>query len=1799
MKSSLTLAWRLLTIAALLMGLTGPLGVPFAQAAESPAAPRGLAATPVVDGTIDTAYGPPVAQDPSGDGNGNANLDLLDLYVTSDADYVYFAFTVNADLSAANWGKYVIYLDTDGVSGSGATSDAWGRNVAADAAHRPEVAIYTWVDSPPYDVGHTQVVSWTAATTSWDWGSVAQLDEAALGAGTTSVLEWKVSKAKLGNPSGFWLEVWDTGGGGGDNAQDTINFPADDWNAADWSAQAALSVSTPYIAIDGSREATWEAPLASDPLSDIDEPNLDLANLYLAEDAGSYYLGFDAFASTWGMTYGVYLDTDQVSGSGAASDPWGRAVAAVSDHLPEYALYVWHEDTDVLQDAQLTAWNGSGWDYPTLVSLGGEQAYDPANDWIEYRIPKSALGNPSALALEAFTTGGSGHAQDSVPSDPNVAYTTPDWGSDTTTLSAFAVYPVPSLSLNLTAPDENAKFATAAIDVTGTVSPASGVTVTVDLNGTAFYTPTIAASGVFTQPVTLAVGSNTITVTATDGVSSAQAVRHVTYGASHDNDIWWDALAHDSRDPLYRVPGGPVTTGIAVTLRFRSAQNDLTGVQVRVWDDRPDTETLYDMSLASSDGTYDWWELTLPASDLPTVYWYRFIARDGDAVAYYEDDDARTGGLGEPFAESPDNSWQLTVYDPAFRTPDWVKNAVFYQIFVDRFRDGDPTNDPAAGSFFYDDPRGTITRSNTTEWNTPVCDPRDAGDPDCAGTWSQNFYGGDLQGVRDKLDYLQSLGVTALYLNPIFESPSNHKYDTTNYNLIDNAFGDLATFQALVSEADARGIKVVLDGVFNHVSSDSIYFDRYGRYPEVGACESPSSPYRDWFYFTDVTPGTGECAGSDGTPNAATYTSWFGYDSLPKLNASNPDVRALIWSDGLNSVAPSWIDQGASGWRLDVGGDVDPGLLNDPSNDYWEGFRSAVRAVYTDTYIVGEEWGNASSWLLGAEWDATMNYQYGSAMLSFWRDSTFTDNDHNSGSSAGSLSPLTPSELNERLLNWQERYPPEAFYAMMNLLDSHDTNRALFMLDHNAAVGTDDTPLQDPNYDWSDAIARLKGVTLLQFTLPGAPTIYYGDEVGLVGPVAYDGSTWQDDPYNRQPYPWLDESGTPFYAHLQTEQGQAQLREHYALLAATHNAHPALRTGDFHPLLVDDTAMLYAYGRKTSDDAAIVVVSRNVTTQTVSLDVSGYLPVGAQFVDVLHGNALYTVDALGQISLDVPPNFGVLLTLQSGLLTPPGAVTDLQVASESDGQVALQWSVASNADRYLVLRSTFSGGGYIQVGNVVTTVFTDTGLTNGQTYYYVVVSQNDTSGLQSGYSNEVSAVPHFQIGWANLDRPVAITHTVGLTPTENIYGQVRIDGQTSQPGPTPGLMAQVGYGLTGTLPLSWTHWVDASFNADAGNNDEFKASLLPEATGTYQYVYRYSTTGGRDWTYADQGGTFDPASVPPKPGVLTVLPAADTTPPSVPQNLRVTDWGTDFIALAWDASTDDTGVYAYDLYRSEGGAAVKVARVLSPTTGYTDTAVAGGVTYTYTVRALDAYFNFSADSVPVSQTAEAKMVQVTFRVRVPDYTPGTVYLAGNLPDTPQWDPGAMPMTQVSDDPDIWEYTLSLPDGTQAMYKYTRGSWDTVEQWRSISGLANRSLSVDYGTDGTQLVDDTATDWGNGPDEHKAVQYWRDPLVVSVAPADGAVGVDAASTITVTWSVTMSVGTQFDVDDRWGNVVTGTFALTDSGHTVVFTPSMPFTVGETYAVSISGQTSDGGDAQQVPVLSAFQVGWRMIFPLILR
>lgn len=1241
--------------------------------------------------------------------------------------------------------------------------------------------------------------------------------------------------------------------------------------------------------------------------------------------------------------------------------------------------------------------------------------------------------------------------------------------------------------------------------------------------------------------------------------------------AGHDNEVWWDFLGHDSRNTIYRTPGGPVTTGTEVILRLRAAQGDLTEAKLRLYNDRTNVQSILPMSIAYSDGTYDWWEAAVSVSADPTVYWYRFIAIDGTDTDYYEDDAARTMGWGQAFDETQDYSYQLTVYDPDFETPGWIKNAIVYQVFPDRFRDGDPSNNKPAGTFFYGEEGGTVYRSMTENWNTFICDPRaDTNDP-CEGSYSKNFYGGDLAGLTEKLDYLVGLGVNTIYLNPIFASPSNHGYDTTDYLSINEMFGDQADYDALIAGLESRGMHLIVDGVFNHVSSDSKYLDRYGRYDEIGACESQDSIYRDWFYFTDVPAGTGPCVGSDGTPGGANYESWWGYDTLPKLNSNNPDVRAWIWDNQDNpevTVAGHWMLT-ADGWRLDVGGDVDPGTLNDTTNDYWEGFRNTVHAVNPEGYITGEEWGIANSWLLGGEWDAVMNYQFSSAVLSLWRDTTFTDNDHNAGSSAGALAPLTMEQFDERILNLQERYAPEALYAMLNLFGSHDTNRAVFMLDEDTNT-LEPSDYLNPNYDWTPAIEKLKGAALVQMTMPGAPTIYYGDEVGLVGPVAKDGSgVWQDDPYNRQPYPWLDETGTPYYAHLQSEMARDALYNYYATLAGERNAHPALRIGDYRTFMVDDTLKLYAYGRNIpGEDSAIVLINRGPNAQTADIDVSGYLPIGTTYRDIL-SISTYTVDSEGKLlAVSAPANGGVVLVRTNDQIAPPANILDLEATTDGV-TVHLSWTAVANADQYLVYRSYLAGGTYELRGMTSTTSYSDYNQISGQRVYYKVVAVNNTTGLTSN-SNEVSALPAYTIGWANLQWPFSITHTIGITPTENIYGQVWIDGVTEIPGATPGLLAQVGYGPNESDPrgnVEWT-WYDATFSGQAGNNDEFVGTLLPEVVGEFDYVYRYSTNGAVSWVYAYENGPVQDPYDSSKAGDLTVNPSSDITDPSAPV-LAVDDWSASSISLSWTESTDDVAVYAYDIYRSTDGLLFeKIGRTLAPVTTYTDMSVENLEMYYYFVVALDTSFNRSENSNIVEQMAEPKMVQVTFEITVPPWTPGVVYIVGGHPAVGNWNPGAVPMTKVSDA--LWTYTADILDGTSFEFKITRGNWETVMKGTDGNEeLANLPITVNYGTDGTQLYEYT-------------VLNWRDPIVVATSPVDGATDVPVDASIVVTWSQAMAAGScpNVWVEPNPADLIPVTCAFNPAIYEMTITPTDSLPSSATIGVGLSGLQDAGGDAQQV-------------------
>lgn len=776
------------------------------------------------------------------------------------------------------------------------------------------------------------------------------------------------------------------------------------------------------------------------------------------------------------------------------------------------------------------------------------------------------------------------------------------------------------------------------------------------------------------------------------------------------------ALAHDSRDTLYRSPGGAVPAGTPVMLRFRTLHDDVTSVTARVYSvnagddqqlamERVATDvSCYDDELAAQ--TCDLWQTTL-SNDEPDNLWYRFVVEEGDDKVFYADDTpALDGGIGAPSDVVIDQSWALTVYEPDFVAPSWTTAGVVYQIFPDRFRNGDPSNDPQAGELRYDDPVivqpwDALPEGYCRRYTDDTCDQEPHG---------RDYFGGDLAGVTDKLDYLADLGVTAIYFNPIFDSASNHGYDTQDWTRIDPYFGSEADWQDLVTQADARGIRVILDGVFNHVSSDSPFFDRYGHYAQAGGCESESSAYRDWFYFRPQLDGA--CAGADG-PATVGYAGWSGFDSIPVIHKDLAAVQELLLL-GADSIVRRWLQAGASGWRLDVS--------SDPTfpDDWWPTSRQVVKETDADALTVAEQWQKDTTLLRqlrGDRFDTTMNYRFRDAVLGFLAPGLF---DRKGFPASGG--PTDPIDFANRMLSQQEDYPPQVYRALLNLIDSHDTERALWTL----TAGEETTAGREGDAAaLADGKRRLQLAALIQFTMPGMPTVYYGDEVGLTG---------DDDPDDRRPYPWPDLGGSP----------DDQLLADYQALARLRAGTPALTDGDLRFLYVgtDDEGTL-AYGRRTEDQAAIVAVNRSAEQQTLTIPAAGFAPDGTPFATAYTTgdmqNAVFSV--VGQkLVIELPPLSGVLLQ-DRGItdLAPPPAPTDLTVTGPILDGATFAWVDSAGAASYNMYGSPVSGGGYIPAsrGPIL-----DNTITLGSSWMrYFVVTAVDAAGNESGYSNEVAVTP--------------------------------------------------------------------------------------------------------------------------------------------------------------------------------------------------------------------------------------------------------------------------------------------------------------------------------------------------------------------------------------------------------------------------------------------------------------------------
>jgi glycosidase/fibronectin type 3 domain-containing protein len=1114
--------------------------------------------------------------------------------------------------------------------------------------------------------------------------------------------------------------------------------------------------------------------------------------------------------------------------------------------------------------------------------------------------------------------------------------------------------------------------------------------------------------------------------------------------AQDDTTINTEALLHDSRDSLYRTPGGAVPLDTLVVIRFRTAANSADAVTLRAYRTFDESQSLVPMAVsATTPGGYDLWEATLDVGAKTTVYYYRFLVTKGDETVYYEDDtrpngfdfvEANKGGVGTIYEQSPDLSYQISVYDPAFYTPEWMRNAVIYQIFPDRFRNGDPTNDPSDGSdTFY----GELPLIYHETWNEPPIDGRQMQAPSGAGYYNSDFFGGDLQGVIDKLDYLQSLGVTAIYLNPIFEARSNHRYDTSDYTKIDSILGDLETFQTLVSEANARGIQIILDGVLNHLSSDSYYFDRYHRFNSDGACESLDSAYRAWFFF--AAPRADQPSPCVETPDGATYyVSWAGFDSIPKINSTLIETRRYLFLDE-DSVAQQWMREGIGGWRLDVANEIDDG--RNPAELYWEAFRNVMRRVNPEAVIVGEFWNDASEWLLGDEWDSTMNYRFRRAIIGFVRDTEFVDND-------GRIPALLPSTLDASIRSVEEDYPPMAYHAMMNLLDSHDTTRLLFAVDNNPDLQ--------------------KLAALTQFTLPGAPTIYYGDEIAIDAPdVPDNGGNLQDDPYNRAPYPWGDTEGDYYPAP------DEDMLAFYQQIAALRNATPALREGEMVTLTADDATGVYAFLRTdaANGSAAVVVLNSGTDTQEALLDWSGLLPTGLTLTPLFNGDSLSTDSGSVEISIAGESGNIWTVTADQAAFAMPAAPTNVET-SGGNGEVEIAWDAVEGAAGYLVYRSPVATGGFELLDGIPTaeTTFADNTITNGYRYFYAVAAVSETN-LIGNLSESAEAVPSapidavFYTGDA-IQEEQSLELVSGVTVP--LAAGIRIAGLTEAEGAAGGIRAQATL-LATDVDVTLADWQPMTYSGEFDAADIYSAVLTPMETGEFATIARFSTDAGANWTTV----TLDDASIP----LLHVTASSDMTAPAAPETLDIARASLSGVFLSWEA-VEDENLSGYRIYRLDDAGTVSAIGDVSADAepGFVDPTVVEGDEYLYGITAVDSSLNESEMTLSDVITVEQQQIPVTFNVTVPEGTEGDVYIAGNFGtgDYPSWDPAGIVMEQV--DSAHWTITLELPEGAAIEYKFARGNWERVEKGVECEEIANRRLSVVLGDAEAITADHTVEKW---------------------------------------------------------------------------------------------------------------------------
>lgn len=577
-----------------------------------------------------------------------------------------------------------------------------------------------------------------------------------------------------------------------------------------------------------------------------------------------------------------------------------------------------------------------------------------------------------------------------------------------------------------------------------------------------------------------------------------------------------DYIPYNSLNTLHKSKFGAVRQGDNLVFKVVLPRSlGCCGVDLVIKSDKGDYEYLSMKWLCMEGTDEEWWALGYTAKEADLYFYhFRYHTSWGNSDIKHSGD--RLGSLSKGTLD-----WQLSVYRRDFTTPDWLKGGLFYQIFPDRFY--------FSGKEKKSIPSGRVLRSDTD--GEPLWQPTPEGK-----VLNNDYFQGDLKGIEEKLDYLESLGVSCIYLNPIFEAQSNHRYDTADYSKIDPLLGDEKDLESLCARAKEKGISIILDGVFSHTGDDSIYFNKYGRYDSLGAYQSKQSPYYKWYKFVNY-------------PNE--YHSWWGISILPEVIEESDEFIDFI--TGENGIARRWLRAGVRGWRLDVADEL-PDVFLDK-------FRLAVKKENKDALILGEVWEDASNkfaygqrrhYFRGDELDSVMNYPFAEAIINYVR--------------YGKVEGFTA-----KIMNILENYPKCVVDVLMNHIGTHDTMRAITALvgescDYRDRYWQSTHKLSEEQY--KKGVKLLKIASAIQYMLPGVPCLYYGDEAGMQG---------YKDPFNRRCYPWGKEN--------------MELLQHYRKLGAIRKKLTCLKDGGYYT--VSEMLSCLAFVRYNDEEKIMLISNRN------------------------------------------------------------------------------------------------------------------------------------------------------------------------------------------------------------------------------------------------------------------------------------------------------------------------------------------------------------------------------------------------------------------------------------------------------------------------------------------------------------------------------------------------------------------------------------------------------------------------------